>query len=110
MLRGRSRECALGPDTAREEGTSHRQAELAEAMSKLAAALPAMPEPQRIALTLAYISGMSHSEISSKIGEPLGTVKSRIRRAMGFLRKTLSDGKASKLAVSIDSLNRQKRR
>ncbi len=111
VLRGRSRsrECALGHEMAGEEN-SHRQAELSEAVSKLAAALPAMPEPQRIALALAYFSGMSHSEISFKIGEPLGTVKSRIRMALGFLRKSLSDGNASKGPVSIDSLNRQKRR
>ena len=109
VLRRRGRECAFEGDTADEE-RSHQQAELSEAIAKLASALPLMPEPQRIALALAYFAGLSHSEISSKIGEPLGTVKSRIRMALGFLRRSLSNQNLSKVPVSIDSLNPQKRK
>ena len=109
VIRSRRRECAFEGEAAGEE-RSHQQAELSEAITKLASALPLMPEPQRIALALAYFSGLSHSEISSKTGEPLGTVKSRIRMALGFLRKTLSSRDAVKHPVAIDSLNTQKRR
>jgi DNA-directed RNA polymerase specialized sigma24 family protein len=37
-----------------------------------------------------YGEGFSQSEIAAKLGEPLGTVKSRMRRALGHLRETLS--------------------
>jgi RNA polymerase sigma-70 factor (ECF subfamily) len=40
---------------------------------------------------LAYFQGYSHSEIAEKIGEPLGTVKTRIRLAMQKLHHLLSD-------------------
>jgi RNA polymerase sigma-70 factor, ECF subfamily len=49
-----------------------------------------LPEGQRQALECAYFEGMSHSEIAEKTGQPLGTVKTRIRSAMEVLKKVLS--------------------
>lgn len=49
-------------------------------------AVAALPEDQRRVLGLAFFSGYSHSEIAERLGEPLGTVKSRIRLAMQKLR------------------------
>lgn len=54
------------------------------------AALAEIPRDQRAAIELAYYDGLSHSEIAAKIGEPLGTVKTRIRTAMEKLTKLLS--------------------
>lgn len=54
-------------------------------------ALAALPADQREALALAYYQGLSHSEIAERLGEPLGTVKSRIRLAMQKLRETLAE-------------------
>jgi RNA polymerase sigma-70 factor, ECF subfamily len=51
--------------------------------------IASLPTDQRQALTLAYFYGLSHSEIASLLGEPLGTVKSRIRMAMQKLRDTM---------------------
>jgi RNA polymerase sigma-70 factor (ECF subfamily) len=49
-------------------------------------ALQRLPGDQRQAVELAYFSGLTHVEIASKLGLPLGTVKSRIRGAMDKLR------------------------
>jgi RNA polymerase sigma-70 factor (ECF subfamily) len=48
-----------------------------------------LPPEQRQVLGLAYFKGMSHSEIAEHLGEPLGTVKSRIRMAMQRLRDAM---------------------
>jgi RNA polymerase sigma-70 factor (ECF subfamily) len=53
-------------------------------------ALTELPAPQREALELAYYSGLSHSEIAERTGEPLGTIKSRIAQAVGKLRAALA--------------------
>lgn len=50
-----------------------------------------LPEDQKKVLKLAYFMGMSHSQISALLGEPLGTVKSRIRLAMQKLRDVLQE-------------------
>jgi len=52
-------------------------------------ALQTLPEQQKIALEMAYFQGMSHSEIAAALGQPLGTVKDRIRNGMMHLRKRL---------------------
>jgi RNA polymerase sigma-70 factor, ECF subfamily len=52
-------------------------------------ALQALPELQKVPLEMAYFQGMSHAEIASALGQPLGTVKDRIRTAMLHLRKRL---------------------
>jgi RNA polymerase sigma-70 factor (ECF subfamily) len=52
-------------------------------------ALKAISAEQREALELAYYGGMSHSEIAERLGQPLGTVKTRIRLGMMKLREIL---------------------
>jgi RNA polymerase sigma-70 factor (ECF subfamily) len=54
---------------------------------RVAAAVAALPPPQREALTLAYFEGLSHSEIAARLSVPLGTVKGRIRMALDRLRE-----------------------
>lgn len=63
------------------------EAERGRAMEKVRGALGVMPASQRSALEMAYFEGLTHTEISAKTGEPLGTIKTRIRTGLQALRK-----------------------
>jgi len=52
-------------------------------------AVLSLPLEQRQAIELAFFGGLTHAEIASKLNEPLGTVKARIRRGMLKLRESL---------------------
>jgi hypothetical protein len=52
--------------------------------------LVGLPQDQRKALEMAFFEGMTHTEIAGKTGEPLGTVKTRIRTGLLALRKVLA--------------------
>ena len=65
-------------------------AEAAETRTIVRAALLKLPAEQREALELAYFGGLSQSEISERTGQPLGTVKTRMRLAMQKLKEGLS--------------------
>ncbi len=54
-------------------------------------AVASLPPEQRRALTLAFFHGLTHRQIAEALGEPLGTVKTRIRDAMLKLRARLGE-------------------
>lgn len=53
-------------------------------------ALKTLPSDQREAIVLAYLGGLSHSEIAAALGLPLGTVKGRMRLGLDKLRRALA--------------------
>lgn len=62
---------------------------LKEQQTAVRAALTQIPQNQRQVLEMAYFLGLSHSQIAAKLGQPLGTVKTRIRLGMQSLRQLL---------------------
>jgi len=65
-------------------------AELEERSVLVRAALSDLPREQREALELGYFGGLSQSEIAERTGQPLGTVKTRMRLALHKLRDRLA--------------------
>jgi RNA polymerase sigma-70 factor, ECF subfamily len=63
------------------------EAERNTIMQKVRQVIAGLPQEQRNTLELAYFEGLSHTEIASRTGDPLGTVKNRIRQALISLRK-----------------------
>lgn len=66
-----------------------RGAEVSEAQVLVRRSLAGLPAPQRQVLELAYFGGLSQSEIAGQLGEPLGTVKTRMRAGMEKMRQAL---------------------
>jgi len=61
----------------------------ADTRNAVRVALQDLPDQQRKPLEMAYFEGMSHTEISAALNQPLGTVKDRIRNGMLHLKKRL---------------------
>jgi len=70
-------------DAARDTFRSEQRALVTSALSQL-------PEEQKRPLVLAYFDGLTQSEIATKLGAPLGTVKTRMRAGMIKLRELLT--------------------
>ena len=71
------------PETVRETAVRH------EARDQVEEALKEIPDKQKRVLELALFSGMTHSEIAHAMEQPLGTVKSWLKRGLFQLRSTL---------------------
>jgi RNA polymerase sigma-70 factor, ECF subfamily len=63
------------------------EAERNSLMEKARAVINLLPVEQRKTLEMAFFDGLTHSEIAEMTGDPLGTVKTRIRSALASLRK-----------------------
>lgn len=65
-------------------------AERSQAVEKIRTVLESMPSEQRTALEMAFFEGMTHREIAGKTGQPLGTVKTRIRAGLLAIRRAFA--------------------
>jgi len=73
---------AAGADPEFESRATARQESLARCMAELS-------DPQRHAIYLAYLKGLTHAELTRRLDSPLGTVKSWVRRGLESLRNCL---------------------
>jgi RNA polymerase sigma-70 factor (ECF subfamily) len=96
----------LGPDTVVIGGAAphpgpEAAAEAADLRATVVAALAGMPESERTVIVLAYREELTQQEIAERLGWPLGTVKTRTRRALARLRGLLEAGGAPAGAGSM---------
>ena len=57
--------------------------------------LQTLPDEQRKTIELAYFGGFSHSQIAELLGEPVCTIKGRMRLGLDKMRRQLSEGYAA---------------
>ncbi len=64
---------------------------LADERAAVRKALEVLPPEQKLAIQLAYFGGLTQQEIANKLGQPLGTVKTRIRLGMQKMKGALQE-------------------
>jgi RNA polymerase sigma-70 factor (ECF subfamily) len=86
------RNFVLIDDPARAESGENVESSVAESEVRMAmnSALANLPEAQRKVLELAYLDGLTQTEIAERLAEPLGTIKTRMRSGILRLREIVS--------------------
>jgi RNA polymerase sigma-70 factor (ECF subfamily) len=86
------RSTAVAPGFAPERAAGGASGEGASRLSALRSGLDGLTPEEREPVMLAYAQGMSREQIAAHLGVPVGTVKTRIHRAIGRLRESLRAG------------------
>jgi RNA polymerase sigma factor (sigma-70 family) len=97
-LRAHTRERARADAVARsvDDATEVATGDLVADRLLLGDELGRLPDDQRRALELAFFDGLTHTQIAEALGQPLGTVKSNIRRGLSRLRSRLEVDRAAR--------------
>ncbi|MGA7992487.1 MAG: sigma-70 family RNA polymerase sigma factor [Thermoanaerobaculia bacterium] len=80
---------AVNLDPLDEEAAPDVVASFRQTRDTVRAAITTLSAVQREAIELAFFKGLTHVEIAQQLGQPLGTIKTRIRQGLIKLRKTL---------------------
>jgi RNA polymerase sigma-70 factor (ECF subfamily) len=64
---------------------------LSDERQAVRSAMAGLPPEQKLAIQLAYFGGLTQQEIADRLGQPLGTVKTRIRLGMQKMRAALAE-------------------
>jgi RNA polymerase sigma-70 factor (ECF subfamily) len=79
-------------------GSAEDDAWLRFERERVQSALKQLPDQQREALELAYYGGFTQSELAERLGEPVGTIKSRMFTGLARLRELLGDPRPGETA------------
>lgn len=90
---GRETTLENAPETPSSGQPPDEAAYLQQASIRMKQAMATLAPEQRELIEMSFFAGLTHSELAEKLGQPLGTVKTRIRSGMAKLREAMGLGK-----------------
>jgi len=79
------------PEPVSSEASPEEQTVRGQRSARVQSVLSELPSEQREAVVMAFFGGLSHSELAERLGQPLGTVKTRIRSGLLRMRNLLGE-------------------
>ncbi len=79
------------PEPVSSEASPEEQTVRGQRSARVQSVLRELPSEQREAVVMAFFGGLSHSELAERLGQPLGTVKTRIRSGLLRMRNLLGE-------------------